>query len=72
MDSYRRPEIEPVVPCDADGALIAYGDRWGADSPPSESYSVLTNVERFGPLHRVAQALIDALTTEYAVTVEAR
>ncbi|MCS3844355.1 DUF6226 family protein [Microbacterium sp. AK031] len=70
MDSYRRPGIEPEVFRDDDGAVIAYGDRWGPDSPPSDSYSVLSNVERFRPLHQVAQALIDALASEYAVTVE--
>lgn len=43
-----KSQIEHVVLGDADGALIAYGDRWCGDSPPSESYSVLTNVERFG------------------------
>lgn len=70
MDSYRRPAIESVVFRDADGAAIEYGDRWGAGSPPEESYSVLSNVERFRPLHRVGEALIDALATEYAATVE--
>lgn len=70
MDSYRRPSIEPVEFRDADGVVIEYGDRWGAGSPPEESYSVLSNVERFRPLHRIGQALIDALVTEYAVTVE--
>lgn len=70
MDSYRRPMIEPVEFYDDDGAVIAYGDRWGSESPPSESYSVLSNVERLRPVHRVAEALIDALRTDYAATVE--
>ena len=61
MDSYRRPVIAGAEFCDDDGVVIAYGDRWGADSPPTDSYSVLSNVERFRPLHQIAQALIDTL-----------
>ncbi|GGD66436.1 DUF6226 family protein [Microbacterium murale] len=70
MDSYRRPRIEPVEFRDADGVVIDYGNRWGGESPPEDSYSVLSNVERFRPLHRVAAALIDALVAVYEVTVE--
>ncbi len=62
--------IEPVDFHDDDGAVIAYGDRWGRESPPSESYSALSNVERLRPVHQVAEALIDALRADYAVTVE--
>ena len=70
MDSYRRPAIEPAEFRDADGAVIEYGERWGAESPPDDSYSVLSNVERFRPLHRIAEALIDVLANDYAATVE--
>ncbi len=70
MDSYRRPVFADAEFRDDDGAVITYGDRWGADSPPSESYSAFSNVERFRPLHQIAQALIETLVTEYAVTVE--
>ncbi len=70
MDSYRRPAIESVEFRDADGAVIEYGERWGADSPPDDSYSALSNVERFRPLHRIAEALIEVLANDYAATVE--
>lgn len=70
MSSYRRPEIEPVVFRDADGVVIEYGNRWGGESPPEDSYSVLSNVERFRPLHAVADALVDALVDDYDVRVE--
>lgn len=70
MDAYRRPAIEPVVFRDDDGAAIAYGERWGSESPPSDSYSVVSNAERFRPLRRIADALIAALADEYVVTVE--
>jgi len=70
MDSYRRPEIEPVVFRDDDGVVIEYGNRWGGESPPEDSYSVLSNVERFRPLHAISAALIDALVADYEVTVE--
>lgn len=70
MESYRRPVIESAVFRDDDGAVIAYGERWGRESPPSDSYSALLNADRFRPLHQIAQALIDALVAEYAATVE--
>ncbi|WP_424980865.1 DUF6226 family protein [Microbacterium sp. S308A+] len=35
---------------------MSYGSRWGG-SPPEDSYSVETNLERFAPLHTVADAL---------------
>lgn len=69
VDSYRRPAIEPAVFRDAAGAVIRYGDRWDAD-PPEDSYSVTSDLERFQPLHAVADALIDALTADYDVAVE--
>lgn len=34
------------------------GDRWGREGPPAEAYSRLTDVERFRPLHDVAEALM--------------
>ncbi len=70
MDAYCRPAIEPVVFRDAAGSVIDYGNRWGGESPPEDSYSVLSNLERFRPLHAIAEALIDALVADYDVVVE--
>jgi hypothetical protein len=54
---------------DVDSEVIDYGHRWGSESPPSESYSVVSNLERFTPLHRIADALVDHLTAVYDVEV---
>jgi hypothetical protein len=70
MTAYVRPEIEPAVFTDADGEPIRYGHRWGVDSPPSDSYSVTSNLERFRPLHRVADALVDWLSVTYDASIE--
>ena len=42
-------------------------DRWGAEGPPEEAYSRVTNPERFLPLHAVATELLDRLEREFAV-----
>jgi hypothetical protein len=44
------------------------GDRWGIDDPPPEAYSRVTNPERFAPLHRFAERLLDSLETDFDVT----
>jgi hypothetical protein len=49
--------------------VIEYGNRWGPDGPPTETYSVAHNTERFAPLHQVADALIECLQHEYDVEV---
>jgi len=54
---------------DAAGDIISYGDRWGNESPPNDSYSVDSNLERFLPLHAVADALIAHLIAAYDVEV---
>ncbi len=54
---------------DAAGQVINYGARWGDDSPPVDSYSVTSNLERFLPLHAVADALIAYLADNFDVTV---
>ncbi|MGO1801716.1 MAG: DUF6226 family protein [Microbacteriaceae bacterium] len=69
MFSYCRPRIEPVVFRDAEGDVIEYGGRWRAE-PPTDSYSVTSNLERFRPLHAVADALIAALILDQDVIVE--
>lgn len=54
---------------DEAGTVIEYGDRWGFDSPPDDSYSRTSNLDRFEPLHLVVDALIDHLVSTYEVTV---
>ncbi len=69
----REPFVRPELPSreyrNADGVAIGYGNRWGADSPPEDSYSVETHGERFEGLHKVARALIEYLESEYDVDV---
>ncbi len=42
-------------------------DRWGADGPPREAYSRVTNPERFAPLHTIAAQLLHRLELEFDV-----
>jgi hypothetical protein len=41
------------------------GNRWGAEGPPLEAYSRVTDPERFASLHRVAAELLDRLEREF-------
>ena len=41
------------------------GDPWGAEGPPLEAYSRVTNPERFASLHDVAAELLDRLEIEF-------
>ena len=66
--SYSRPSIDAPVFHDADGRVIAYGDRWKG-MPPEDTYSVDTHPERFAPIHTVADALIGHLRQTYDVRV---
>ncbi len=68
MNEYVRPSVPERVYRDESGAVIEYGDRWGFDSPPDDSYSRTSNLGRFEPLHQVADALIDHLVSTYEVT----
>jgi Family of unknown function (DUF6226) len=43
------------------------GNRWGAQGPPPEAYSRVTNPQRFAILHDVAAALLDRLASEFDV-----
>jgi Family of unknown function (DUF6226) len=43
------------------------GNRWGAEGPPLEAYSRVTDPERFGSLHLVAAELLDRLEREFDV-----
>jgi hypothetical protein len=42
-----------------------HGNRWGAEGPPLEAYSRVTDPERFGSLHRFAAELLDRLEQEF-------
>ncbi|MDR7110376.1 hypothetical protein J2X03_000232 [Microbacterium trichothecenolyticum] len=70
MPGYLRPSPPAREFVDASGAPIAYGERWGGESPPHDTYSVTSNLERFAPLHDVADALITWLEQSFDVTVE--
>jgi len=41
------------------------GNRWGAEGPPLEAYSRVTDPERFASLHQVAAELLDRLEREF-------
>ncbi len=69
MSSYTRPSIDVPVFRDADGQVIDYGNRW-RESPPEDTYSVVTHPERFAPIHTVAEALILHLRNTYDVQVD--
>ncbi|PPH98541.1 hypothetical protein C5C56_10370 [Rathayibacter sp. AY1D1] len=70
MTDYARPAVADRVFIGEDGRPIPYGTRWLGESPPDESYSVTSDLERFQPLHTVADALLEHLERTYDVTVE--
>lgn len=65
MQAFQRPVVENEEFLDADGAPIAYGTRWGGGSPPENTYSVTTHPQRFAPLEKIADALIEWLVGEF-------
>ncbi|ALE06021.1 hypothetical protein AL755_11950 [Arthrobacter sp. ERGS1:01] len=69
MSDYRRPAFPTEVYRDEQGNPIEYGNRWGAESPPMDSYSRVSNLQRFLPLHAVAGALIAWLQDTFEVSV---
>jgi hypothetical protein len=70
MTTYRRPEIPKAIYVDGAGMEIHYGSRWGDGSPPEETYSVTSNLERFRPLATISDALIDWLESSFDVEVD--
>lgn len=70
MPKYTRPAIETSEFYDASGAAIRYGTRW-TGLPPDDSYSRVSNPERFAPLHTIGDALIGHLQSAYRVDVAA-
>lgn len=71
MSEYARPVMPLVTFLDGAGREIAYGTRWAhlGGTPPEDSYSVTEHPERFAPLHTVATALIEHLTSQYDVEI---
>jgi len=67
LPGFSRPEFEPMIFTDAAGNVIPYGDRWDDEDAPSESYDSSDHLERFAPIHDVADALIDHLVRTYVV-----
>lgn len=66
---YVRPHLETPQFLDDAGQVIHYGERWGNDRAPDDTYSVVSHPERFAPLIEVADAMIDFLTGTYEVTM---
>jgi hypothetical protein len=70
MPEYTRPVIEAREFRDEFGAVIRYGTRW-TGSPPDDSYSHVSNPERFAPLQIIADALIEHLRAAYRADIAA-
>jgi hypothetical protein len=70
MPEYTRPAVKSSEFRDELGAVIRYGARW-AGSPPDDSYSRVSNPERFAPLQTIADALIDHLRAAYRAEIAA-
>lgn len=70
MTAYRRPPIGNPTFVGPDGTSFEYGNRWGFDGPPEDTYSVDSHPERFAPVHGVATALVEHLVATYDVAVD--
>lgn len=70
MAQFVRPPLEARDYRDDDGRAIKYGNRWERNSPPEESYSRTSNLDRYQPLQVVARALIDYLVSSFDVTLD--
>jgi hypothetical protein len=70
MPAYSRPIPPPRIFVNGFGRPILYGQRWDGGSPPDDTYSVTSNLDRFEPLHDIADALIAWLAESYDVSVE--
>ncbi|MBF4617698.1 hypothetical protein ITJ44_06365 [Clavibacter sp. VKM Ac-2873] len=68
MPTFVRPAID--APPGLDDAGVPYGSRWDdADGPPEDAYSHTSHLERFAPLHAVADALVAHLAATHEVSV---
>lgn len=65
MSEYRRPGFATEIYCDEQGHPIDYGHRWPGASPPEDAYSRVSHLQRFAPLHEVADALIEWLRSTF-------
>ena len=64
---YQRPSWPEMEFRDAQGQVIPYGSRWPGGSPAEDSYSRVTNPQRFAPLITVTEALTTHVESEYQV-----
>lgn len=69
MERYARPDVEIAACRDAEGRQIPYGGRYWAVGvePPEWAYSTCSHPERFAPIEKVAQALVEHLVHTYDV-----
>ncbi len=65
MQAFQRPVVQNEEFLGADGAPISYGTRWAMSPPPDDTYSVTTHPQRFAPLEKIADALIEWLVGEF-------
>lgn len=70
MSEYTRPAIAALDFRDGSGATIRYGNRWGGP-PPDDSYSRVSNPQRFAPVLTIADLLIEHLRAGYRADVAA-
>lgn len=70
MPEYARPAINAPDFRDESGAAIRYGSRC-TGAPPDDSYTRVSNPERFAPLQAIAEALIEHLRAAYRVDIAA-
>ena len=70
MLEYSRPGVKAPDVRDESGAVIRYGARW-TGLPPDDSYSRVSNPERFAPLQTIADALIEHLRAAYRADISA-
>jgi hypothetical protein len=72
VSDYVRPAIPEQTYHDVEGNVIDYGNRWRdrpGRMPPDDLYEVTSNLERFAGFHVLADALIQHLRENYAVSV---
>jgi hypothetical protein len=69
MTGYVRMAVPLTEYLDQSGEVIRYGSRWPAAGPLDDSYSRVSNPQRFLPLQAVARQLIAYLAREYEVEV---
>jgi len=66
LPGYQRPKIAHESYEDEHGEAIAYGQRWDSE-PPAGSYSQTSHLQRFSPLHVVAEELVKWICGRYKV-----